>query len=405
MNNPFSRIPGLSLAQGLQAGYQAAGTGLQNVDTINKLSEWKKNAALRDLTRQAATDQLRTSIPLNAAANKTLLEIQKLRPLLYSRPDGYLQVLNQISPVGQGMTRRVSADGKTIETIDPIGAVVSTTPNFTGRAAENALLNAGGISLIDRAKGLPAQEQADAHNQTQLMTERIKAQSAYDVAELGLRSARLMAGAGGGRGGKGAGVDGNPQFSAEEYTKLLNNLIWQLDMSTPGSKLPYDSKTGHVDMGQVTMNPEQVTRLAQLTDAANRRLAAGVGQGAQPVYGAMAGVLDHNNQITKANIEQARKAQEAAAEEARRRSENLELPTSGSAKPTGTEWYNRNGRELTKDLLGGVAKLFDTSVPQDVSQFAPGLGTVQRQSSSPELARMGARILDNLPIVDPNSFD
>ena len=404
MNNPFSRIPGLSLAQGLQAGYQAAGTGLQNVDTINKLSEWNKNAALRDLTRQAATDQLRTSIPLNAAANKTLLEIQKLRPLLYSRPDGYLQVLNQISPVGQGMTRRVSADGKTIETIDPIGAVVSTTPNFTGRAAENALLNAGGISLIDRVKALPAQEQADAHNQTQLMIERMKAQAQYDVAELGLRSARLMAGAGG-HGGKGAGVDGNPKFSAEDYTKLLNNLIWQLDVSTPGSKLPYDSKTGHVDMGQVTMNPAQVTRLAQLTDAANRRLAAGAGQGAQPVYGAMAGVLDYNNQITKANIEQAKKAQEAAAEEARKRGENMELPTSGSAKPAGTEWYNKNGRELTKDLLGGIANLFDTSVPQDVSQFAPGLGVVQRQSSSPELTRMGAGVLYNLPIVDPNSFD
>lgn len=405
MNDFFSRRPGLSLAQGLQAGFQAVGAGLQNADNINKLSEWNKNAALRDLTRQAATDQLRTSIPLNAAANKTLLEIQKLRPLLYSRPDGYLQVLNQISPAGQGMTRRISADGKTIETIDPIGAVVSTTPNFTGRAAENALINAGGISLIDRAKGLPAQEQADAHNQTQLMIERMRRQSAYDVAELGLRSARLMAGAGGGRGGKGTGADGNPKFSAEEYTKLLNNLIWQLDVSTPGGKLPYDSKTGHVDMGQVTMNPDHVTRLAQLTDAANRRLAAGVGQGAQPVYGAMAGVLDNNNQITKANIEQARKAQEAAAEEARKRADNMELPTSGSAKPTGTEWYNKNGRELAADIGGGIANLFNTNVPQDVSQFAPGLGVITRQSPSPELYRMGANILNNLPLVDINSFD
>ena len=365
MNNPFSRIPGLSLAQGLQAGYQAAGTGLQNADTINKLSEWKKNAALRDLTRQAATDQLRTSIPLNAAANKTLLEIQKLRPLLYSRPDGYLQVLNQISPVGQGMTRRISADGKTIETIDPIGAVVSTTPNFTGRAAENALLNAGGISLIDRVKALPAQEQADAHNQTQLMIERMRRQSAYDVAELGLRSARLMAGAGG-HGGKGAGVDGNPKFSAEDYTKLLNNLIWQLDVSTPGSKLPYDSKTGHVDMGQVTMNPEQVTRLAQLTDAANRRLAAGVGQGAQPVYGAMAGVLDNNNQITKANIEQARKAQEAAAEEARKRSENTGLPVKPlfeNTNPYSATAPLQINPNLGEDLGKALPEVFRTPVP------------------------------------------
>ena len=365
MNNPFSRIPGLSLAQGLQAGYQAAGAGLQNVDTINKLSEWNKNAALRDLTRQAATDQLRTSIPLNAAANKTLLEIQKLRPLLYSRPDGYLQVLNQISPVGQGMTRRVSADGKTIETIDPIGAVVSTTPNFTGRAAENALLNAGGISLIDRAKGLPAQEQADAHNQTQLMIERMRRESAYDVAELGLRSARLMAGAGG-HGGKGAGVDGNPKFSAEDYTKLLNNLIWQLDVATPGSKLPYDSKTGHVDMDRVTINPEQVTRLAQLTDAANRRLAAGVGQGAQPVYGAMAGVLDNNNQITKANIEQARKAQEAAAEEARKRSESTGLPVKPlfeNTNPYSAAAPLQINPNLGEDLGKVLPEVFKTPVP------------------------------------------
>ena len=365
MNDFFSRRPGLSMAQGLQAGFQAVGAGLQNADNINKLSEWNKNAALRDLTRQAATDQLRTSIPLNAAANKTLLEIQKLRPLLYSRPDGYLQVLNQISPVGQGMTRRISADGKTIETIDPIGAVVSTTPNFTGRAAENALLNAGGISLIDRAKGLPAQEQADAHNQTQLMIERMKAQAQYDVAELGLRSARLMAGAGG-HGGKGAGVDGNPKFSAEDYTKLLNNLIWQLDVATPGGKLPYDSKTGHVDMGQVTMNPDHVTRLAQLTDAANRRLAAGVGQGAQPVYGAMAGVLDNNNQITKANIEQARKAQEAAAEEARKRSENTGLPVKPlfeNTNPYSATAPLQINPNLGEDLGKALPEVFRTPVP------------------------------------------
>ena len=404
MNDLFSRRPGLALAQGLQAGFQAVGAGLQNADNIRKLSEWDKNAALRDLTRQAATDQLQTSIPINAAANKTLLEIQKMRPLLYGRPDGYLQVLNQISPAGQGMTRRISADGKTIETIDPIGAVVSTTPNFTGRAAENALLNAGGISLIDRAKGLPAQEQADAHNQTQILLERMRRQSAYDVAELGLRSARLMAGAGGGRGGKGAGVDGNPKFPADDYTKLLGTMIWQLDVASPGSKLPYDAKTGHVDMSQVS-TPEQYARLAQLTDAANRRLASGAGQGAQPVYGAMAGLLDNNNQITKANIEQAKKAQEAAAEEAKRRSDSTELPLSDSTKPAGTTWYNKNGRDLAADIGGGIAGLFNTNVPQDVSQFAPGLTTVTRQGTSPELLKMGVSVLNNLPVVDPFSFE
>ena len=157
-------------------------------------------------------------------------------------------------------------------------------------------------------------------------------------------------------------------------------------------------------MSQVS-TPEQYARLAQLTDAANRRLASGAGQGAQPVYGAMAGLLDNNNQITKANIEQAKKAQEAATEEAKRRSDSTELPLSDSTKPAGTTWYNKNGRDLAADIGGGIAGLFNTNVPQDVSQFAPGLTTVTRQGTSPELLKMGVSVLNNLPVVDPFSFE
>ena len=294
MNNLFSRRPGLSLAQGLQAGFQAVGAGLQNADNIRKLSEWDKNAALRDLTRQAATDQLQTSIPINAAANKTLLEIQKMRPLLYGRPDGYLQVLNQISPAGQGMTRRISADGKTIETIDPIGAVVSTTPNFTGRAAENALLNSGGISLIDRAKGLPAQEQADAHNQTQILLERMRRQSAYDVAELGYRAARAQAAgmAAGGRMPKGLGPDGMPILTPDALKLARNDAVVQTARAN-GISVPM--KGGDLDTTGLT--PAEQATINRLSNEANNDIIGGVMQGVQPAIAGAAHVTRYNERL------------------------------------------------------------------------------------------------------------
>ena len=324
MNDFFSRRPGLSLAQGLQAGFQAVGAGLQNADNINKLSEWNKNAALRDLTRQAATDQLRTSIPLNAAANKTLLEIQKLRPLLYSRPDGYLQVLNQISPVGQGMTRRVSADGKTIETIDPIGAVVSTTPNFTGRAAENALLNAGGISLIDRAKGLPAQEQADAHNQTQLMIERMKTQSAYDVAELGYRAARAQAAgmAAAGKLPRGIGPDGLPTLTPDALKTARNDAVVQTALAN-GITVPV--KGGELDLSGLT--PAQVAVVNQRTLEANNDILAGVAQGVQPAVAGGAHVAKYNKKLYDEQEATRKLAAEQSGKVQAERGAKIALPT------------------------------------------------------------------------------
>ena len=331
MNDFFSRRPGLSLAQGLQAGFQAVGAGLQNADNINKLSEWNKNAALRDLTRQAATDQLKTSIPLNAAANKTLLEIQKLRPLLYSRPDGYLQVLNQISSAGQGMTRRISADGKTIETIDPIGAVVSTTPNFTGRAAENALLNAGGISLIDRAKGLPAQEQADAHNQTQLMIERMKAQAQYDVAELGLRAARAQA-AGMAAAGKmphGIGPDGLPVLTPDALKTARNDAVVQTALA---NNIPIPVKGGELDLSGLT--PSQVATVNQLSLAASNDILAGVAQGMQPGIAGGAHVARYNQRLATEQEVQRKLAADQAGKVQAERGAKLALPTAGE-QPAG----------------------------------------------------------------------
>ena len=401
MNNLFSRMPGLSLAQGLQAGYQAVNAGLQNEDAIRKLSEWDKNAALRDLTRRAAVDQLQTSIPLNAAANKTLLEIQKLRPLLYSRPDGYLQVLNKVSPVGQGMTRRISADGKTIETIDPIGAVVSTTPNFTGKAAENALLNSGGISLIDRAKGLPAQEQADAHNQTQIMIERMKAQAQYDVAELGLRAARAQA-AGMAAAGKmphGIGPDGLPILTPDALKTARNDAVVQTALAN-GIAVPV--KGGELDLSGLT--PAQVAVVNQRTYEANNDILAGVSQGIQPGVAGGAHVARYNQRLATEQEMQRKLAADQAGKVQAERGAKLALPTSGGAA-SGETWYNKNGRELTKDVLGGIASLFDTTKPQDVSQFAPGLGSVQRQAPSPELYRMGVGALNSVLAIDPNMHD
>ena len=358
MPNLFDHVPGLSLAQGLQAGFQAAGTGLQNQQRIDALKDWRDNAAIRELTRVANEQKLRTNNQLDAASNNVLLGIQKLRPQLYGSPDGYIQALNQISPLGNGLTRRLSSDNKTIETVNSLGQVLGTTPNLMGQAAENALLNAGGISLSSRAQQLPEREKADAKNQVDLLIAKMHGDTQRDVAELGLKAARV--GAAGGHGGKGLGGDGNIKFSAEEYTKLLNSMVWQLDVATPGMKLPYDSKTGHVDMSQVT-NPDQYARLAQLTDAANRRLASGAGQGAQPVFGAMAGLLDNNNQITKANMEQARKAQEARNEEEKARKTSLDSPLTQSNPYSAEAPLTVN--PSVKAGLDALTGVFSTPVP------------------------------------------
>lgn len=312
MNNPFSRIPGLSLAQGLQAGFQAAGTGLQNVDTINKLSEWNKNAAIRDLQRAAAQDQLTTNNQLNAASNQTLLGIQKLRPQLYSSPDGYLQALNQISPVGQGFTRRLSSDGKTIETVNPLGAVVGTTPNYTGKAAENALLNAGGISLAARAQQLPQQEEADAKNQTALMVAKMHGDAQRDVALYGLKAARAAAGAA----GRGLGPDSAPKLNAEEYKKLHQELIRQFDARN-GFKLPW-AKDGSVDMSMLQGNADAGALYADYSRRADAALMQSAQAGVQPAIATMASLAQFDRDLGAAN---ARAAEYAAAEKAKQDAE------------------------------------------------------------------------------------
>ena len=312
MNNPFSRIPGLSLAQGLQAGFQAAGTGLQNVDTINKLSEWNKNAAIRDLQRAAAQDQLATNNQLSSASNQALLGIQKLRPQLYSSPDGYLQALNQISPVGQGFTRRLSSDGKTIETVNPLGAVVGTTPNYTGKAAENALLNAGGISLAARAQQLPQQEEADAKNQTALMVAKMHGDAQRDVALYGLKAARAAAGAA----GRGLGPDSAPKLNAEEYKKLHQELIRQFDARN-GFKLPW-AKDGSVDMSMLQGNADAGALYADYSRRADAALMQSAQAGVQPAIATMASLAQFDRDLGAAN---ARAAEYAAAEKAKQDAE------------------------------------------------------------------------------------
>ena len=376
MNNLFSRMPGLSLAQGLQTGFQAVGAGLQNADNIRKLSEWDKNTALRDLTRQAATEQLQTSIPLNAAANKTLLAIQQMRPLLYGRPDGYLQVLNKISPVENGLTRRISADGKTIETVDPIGAVVSTTPNFTGKAAENALINAGGISLIDRAKGLPAQEQADAHNQTQLMIERMKTQAQYDVAELGLRAARAQA-AGMAAAGKmphGIGPDGLPILTPDALKLARNDAVVQTALAN-GIVVPM--KGGDLDVTGLT--PAQQTKVNQLSLEAGNGILAGVAQGMQPGVASGAHVAAYNKRLYDEQEVAKKLAAEQAGKVNAERGAKLALPVLGE-QPLGTAPFVENP-QLLQQRVDQVFGLLPEQMKTPV-QVTP---TTQFQQQYPNL--------------------
>lgn len=364
MNNPFSRIPGLSLAQGLQAGFQAAGTGLQNVDTINKLSEWNKNAAIRDLQRAAAQDQLTTNNQLNAASNQALLGIQKLRSQLYSSPDGYLQALNQISPVGQGFTRRLSSDGKTIETVNPLGAVVGTTPNYTGKAAENALLNAGGISLAARAQQLPQQEEADAKNQTALMVAKMHGDAQRDVALYGLRAARAAA-AGAARG---LGPDNVPKLTPEDSKKLHNALVQQFD-ALNGYKLPWN-KDGTLDTSMMQGNKAAADLMADYTSRANRILLKSAQYGVQPAIVAANEMEQYRQELGNAALAQAASGILQQRTQQHQRDWQMNQPTQPLFQNTNP--YSANApMRFNPNFAGDVGEALKPFIPNVLQQQVP----------------------------------
>lgn len=244
-------MPGMDIARGLAAGYGAVSAGLQAANQSNVLAEWDRNATLRDVQRASALDQAQTLEQLGRTSNAALRGINANRAALYNSPEGYMQALNSMNPVAQGSSRRLSADGKTIETVNALGQVIDTTPNLRGQAAENALINRGGINLYERANQLPRQEQFEAVLQSRMATEQMKMQ-----AQMQLLAAGLRGGHGGGDGGA-----GNPKFKID--VNDINAVIQQLNSIDPRLiHLPRNDKGG---ISTEMLSPEDMKLLRDVT--------------------------------------------------------------------------------------------------------------------------------------------
>lgn len=229
-------MPGMDIARGLAAGYGAVSSGLQAANQSNMLAEWDRNAQLRDAQRAASLDQAQTLERLGRTSNATLRGIDANRAALYNSNTGYLQALNSINPVEQGSSRRLSADGKVIETVNALGQVIDATPNLRGQAAENALINRGGINLYERASQLPKQEQFDAELQSRLAIEQMRMRMQAALLEAGLKGGR------GGAGGRGGNND-VPGLKPKDIAELVD---YRLASDSDFAHLPRTS-SGMID--------------------------------------------------------------------------------------------------------------------------------------------------------------
>lgn len=258
--------PGFDIARGLAAGFGAVSSGLQAANQSNMLAEWDRNAALREIQRASALDQAQTLEQLGRTSNAALRGINANRAALYNSPEGYMQAVNSMNPVGQGSSRRLSADGKTIETVNALGQVTDTMPNLRGQAAENALINRGGISLYERANQLPKQEQFEAELQSRMAIEQMKAQAQMQMLAAGLR---------GGHGG-GVGGAGNPKFKID--VSDINTTVQQLNSVDPRlTHLPRNDKGG---INTEMLSPEDAKLLRDVTQQNMGIVVTTLGRGA-----------------------------------------------------------------------------------------------------------------------------
>ncbi len=258
--------PGFDIARGLAAGFGAVSSGLQAANQSNMLAEWDRNTQIRNAQRAAALDQAQTLEQLGRTSNAALRGIDANRAALYNSNTGYMQAMNAMNPVGQGSSRRLSADGKTIETVNALGQVTDTAPNLRGRAAENALINQGGINLYERAQQLPKQEQFDAELQSKLAIEQMKMQMQAAMIEAGLR---------GGRGGAGDGA-GTPKFKVDvadigTSVRMLNNV---------DPRLTHLTRDSHGNIDQTALSPEDARLLRDVTQQNTGIVITTLGRGA-----------------------------------------------------------------------------------------------------------------------------
>lgn len=221
--------PGTSVFDGMTAAANWNTRALANVDAVNKLREWHLDTNLRKAARDVKEDELLTAAEIGARANKNLRTISKFNNELYHGKDGMMKALDAIDPLGGGAFRRLSSDGKTIETVSVDGSVINTQPNYTGKTAERALLQNYGLgALMEREQFFPRERFEQGLN-AQLALQRDATAAELEKWKMQVLLGGLR-GLGGGRGGSGGGSGSdNPKdpkspWSKVNYMDFLNAL-------------------------------------------------------------------------------------------------------------------------------------------------------------------------------------
>lgn len=218
--------PGTSVFDGMTAAANWNTRALANVDAVNKLREWSLDDNLRNTVRALKEDEAATAAEIGARANKNLRTISKFNNELYHGKDGMMKALDAIDPLGGGAFRRLSSDGKTIETVSVDGSVINTQPNYTGKTAERALLQNYGLgALMEREQFFPRERFEQGLN-AQLALQRDATAAELEKWKMQVLLGGLR-GLGGGRGGSGGGGGGGDDKSDKPYD--------------PFSKMPIDT--------------------------------------------------------------------------------------------------------------------------------------------------------------------
>lgn len=250
--------PGTSVFDGMTAAANWNTRALANVDAVNKLREWSLDDNLRNTVRALKEDEAATAAEIGARANKNLRTISKFNNELYHGKDGMMKALDAIDPLGGGAFRRLSSDGKTIETVSVDGSVINTQPNYTGKTAERALLQNYGLGALTEREQFFPRERFEQGLNAQLALQR-------DATAAELEKWKMQAllgglkGLGGGRGGSGGGGGGGDDkpdkpwdpFSKQDFADYLSTTASHTAMTLG---LPITEK-GQPDF--MNMTPEQ----------------------------------------------------------------------------------------------------------------------------------------------------
>lgn len=240
--------PGTSVFDGMNTAANWRSRSLANVDAVNKLREWHLDTNLRNMVRAYQEDEAATALALGKSANEDLRTLDRYRKGLYNSDTGYLDALNAMNPLDGTAVRRLTKDDKNIETVRMDGTVIGTTPNRTGKDAENALLFNYGLGLGHAKQNWMKRE--IARQNIELALAQAQNKGAASSEELMLRL-MLGMGAGGGRGGLGGrgsrggagsdgGFDGFDALDTIRVEQLLSNAAARIASILPNADGKYD---------------------------------------------------------------------------------------------------------------------------------------------------------------------